>query len=202
MSRPAEFHLRARPTQQSLASMPPRRQRTRSNQAPARSLTVVASTGSYLGSGIKSQDEHGRAASQATRFRSRRPSCRPPRRIRAGADHRRSVHTARGSRRGRDGQRLPGRADRTGQAASGAEADQGRHGFAERPGPVRRRAAGPRAHGPPQHRTRLRRRQHRGQPAVLRNGARQRSADEPRRTRLLSGRIQEGFHRVSRETGL
>ena len=73
--------------------------------------------------------------------------------------------------------RLPGRADRTGQAAGGAEADQDRDGLAGGAGPVRRRAAGAGPDGPPQHRPRLRRRHHRGRPAVLRHGAGQRRAD-------------------------
>ncbi len=67
--------------------------------------------------------------------------------------------------------------DRTGQAAGGAEADQDRHGLARRAGPVRRRAAGAGRDGPPEHRPRLRRRHHRGRPAVLRDGAGQRRAD-------------------------
>ena len=66
--------------------------------------------------------------------------------------------------------------DRTGQAAGGAEADQDRHGLAGGAGPVRRRAAGAGPDGPPQHRPRLRRRHHRGRPAVLRHGAGQRRA--------------------------
>ena len=108
----------------------------------------------------------------------RRPRAgRPPRRIRRGPGHRRPVHAARRPRRGRDGHRLPGRADRAGQAAGGAEADQDRHGLAGRAGPVRRRAAGAGPDGPPQHRPRLRRRHHRGRPAVLRDGAGQRRAD-------------------------
>ena len=53
------------------------------------------------------------------------------------------------------------RANPTGQAAGGAEADQGRDGLAGGAGSVRRRAAGARADGPPQHRPRLRRRHHR-----------------------------------------
>ncbi len=71
------------------------------------------------------------------------------------------------------------RADQTatGQAAGGAQADQDRHGLARGAGPVRRRAAGAGPDGPPQHRPRLRRRHHRGRPAVLRDGAGQRRAD-------------------------
>ena len=60
---------------------------------------------------------------------------------------------------------------RAGQAAGGAEADQDRHGLARGAGPVRRRAPGAGPDGPPQHRPRLRRRHHRGRPAVLRDGA-------------------------------
>ena len=100
-----------------------------------------------------------------------RPAGRPPRRIRRGPGHRRPVHAARSPRRGGDGHRLPGRADRAGQAAGGAQADQDRHGLAGRAGPVRRRAAGAGPDGPPQHRPRLRRRHHRGRSAVLRDGA-------------------------------
>ena len=107
----------------------------------------------------------------------RRPAGRPPRRIRRGPGHRRPVHAARSPRRGGDGHRLPGRSDRTGQAAGGAQADQDRHGLARGAGPVRRRAAGAGPDGPPQHRPRLRRRHHRGRPAVLRDGAGQRRAD-------------------------
>ena len=58
-----------------------------------------------------------------------------------------------------------------GQAAGGAQADQGRDGLADRPGPVRGRAAGPGPDGPPQHRQGPRRRHDRGRPAVLRHGA-------------------------------
>ena len=65
----------------------------------------------------------------------------------------------------------------TGQAAGGAQADQDRHGLARGAGPVRRRAAGAGLDGPPQHRPRLRRRHHRGRPAVLRDGAGERRAD-------------------------
>ena len=99
------------------------------------------------------------------------PPADRPRRIRRGPGHRRPVHAARSPRRGGDGHRLPGRSDRTGQAAGGAEADQDRHGLARGAGPVRRRAAGAGPDGPPQHRPRLRRRHHRGRPAVLRDGA-------------------------------
>ena len=105
------------------------------------------------------------------------PSGRPTRRLRRRAGHRRSLHAARGPRRGRHGHRLPRRADPAGQAAGGAQADQDRHGFARRPGPVRRRAAGTGLDGPPQHRPRLRRRHHLGRPAVLRDGAGARRAD-------------------------
>ena len=106
-----------------------------------------------------------------------RSAGRSPRRIRRGPGHRRPVHAARGPRRGGDGHRLPGRSDPTGQAAGGAQADQGRHGLARGAGAVRRRAASPGPDGPPQHRPRLRRRQHRGRPAVLRDGAGERGAD-------------------------
>ena len=47
----------------------------------------------------------------------------------------------------------------------------------DRPGAVRRRTPGAGDDGPPQHRPRLRRRRHRGQPAVLRDGARPWRAD-------------------------
>ena len=87
-------------------------------------------------------------------------------------------YTAAGSpRRGRHGHRLPGGSDRTGQAAGGAQADQDRHGLAGGAGPVRRRAAGAGLDGPPQYRPRVRRRHHRGRPAVLRDGAGERRAD-------------------------
>ena len=71
------------------------------------------------------------------------------------------------------------RADQTaaGQAAGGAQADQDRYGLEGGAGPVRRRAAGAGPDGPPQHRPRLRRRHHRGRPAVLRDGAGERRAD-------------------------
>ena len=69
--------------------------------------------------------------------------------------------------------------DRTGQAAGGAQADQDRDGFAGRAGPVRRRAAGPGADGPPEHRPHLRRRPHPGRPAVLRHGAGARACRSP-----------------------
>ena len=107
----------------------------------------------------------------------RRPAGRSPRRIRRGPGHRRPVHAARSPRRGGNGHRLPGRSDSTGQAAGGAQTDQDRHGLARGAGAVRRRAAGAGPDGPPQHRPRVRRRQHRGRPAVLRDGAGERGAD-------------------------
>ena len=67
--------------------------------------------------------------------------------------------------------------DRAGQAAGGAQADQDRHGLERGAGSVRRRAAGAGVDGSPEHRPRLRRRHHRGRPAVLRDGAGEWDAD-------------------------
>ena len=122
-----------------------------------------------------------------------RPAGRPPRRIRRGPGHRRPVHAARSPRRGGDGHRLPGRADRTGQAAGGAEADQDRHGLARGAGPVRRRAAGAGPDGPPQHRPRLRRRHHRGRPAVLRDGAGRAACRSPSTATGIGSRSGPGW---------
>ena len=99
------------------------------------------------------------------------PSRRGPDGRRDRHRHRRPVHAGRGDRRGGHGLGVSGQPDRAGQAAGGAQADQDRDGFAGRAGPVRRRAAGPGADGPPQHRPHLRRRRHPGRPAVLRHGA-------------------------------
>ena len=117
-------------------------------------------------------DGRGHRRRRGGRHARRRPAGRPGRRIRPGPGHRRAVHAARSPRRGRHGHRLPGRAVPAGPAAGGAEADQGRHGLADRPGPVRRRTPGPGDDGPPQHRPGLRRRGHRRRPAVLRHGVR------------------------------
>ena len=103
--------------------------------------------------------------------RSPPPARQGPDRRRDRHRHRRPVHAGRGDRRGRHGLGLSGQPDRTGQAAGRAQADQDRHGLAGRAGPVRRRAAGPGADGPPEHRPHLRRRRHPGRPAVLRHGA-------------------------------
>ncbi len=119
----------------------------------------------------------GEHRSDATMSFDRRPAGRPPRRIRRGPGHRRPVHAARSPRRGGDGHRLPGRSDRTGPAAGGAEADQDRDGLARGAGPVRRRAAGAGPDGPPQHRPRVRRRHHGDRSTVLRDGAGERGAD-------------------------
>ena len=51
---------------------------------------------------------------------------------------------------------------RSGPPPGRPQADQGRHGLADRPGPVRRRTPGAGVDGPPQHRPGLRRRHHRG----------------------------------------
>ena len=124
-----------------------------------------------FGPGPRPRDGRGHRRRRGARHARRGPLGRPDRRIRAGPGHRRAVHAARSPRRGRDGHRLPGRAIPAGQAAGGPEADQGRHGLADRPGPVRRRTPGAGDDGPPQHRPGLRRRGHRRQPAVLRDGA-------------------------------
>ena len=70
----------------------------------------------------------------------------------------RPVQAARGDRRRRHGHRLDGRADAAGQAAGRGQAHQGRHGLAAGAGPVRGRAAGAGADGPPEHRQGARRR--------------------------------------------
>ena len=74
-----------------------------------------------------------------------------------------------------------------------AEADQGRHGLPRGPGPLRRRAAGAGADGPPQHRQGLRRRHHRGRPAVLRDGAGQRPARSPTTATTSGCRSRRGW---------
>ena len=145
---------------------------------PASAATQEATGTSVAGNASPVRNRRpGKTHRTARSPRSRAPRRPPPRRVRRGPGHRRPVHVARGPRRGGDGHRLPGRADRTGQAAGGAEADQDRHGLAGGAGPVRRRAAGAGPDGPPQHRPRLRRRHHRDRPAVLRDGAGQRRAD-------------------------
>ena len=60
-----------------------------------------------------------------------------------------------------------------------AEGHQAGHGHAAGHRPLRGRAAGPGADGPPEHRQGLRRRHHRRRPAVLRHGAGQRRARSP-----------------------
>ena len=82
-------------------------------------------------------------------------------RARRGHGHRRPVQAARGDRRGRHGRGLAGRADRAGQAAGGAQAHQAGHGLEAGAGPLRGRAAGAGADGPPEHRPGARRRHHR-----------------------------------------
>ncbi len=78
---------------------------------------------------------------------------------RAGRGHRRRpLQAPRADRRGRHGHGLDGRAARPGQAAGRPEADQARDGLQGRPGPLRGRAAGAGADGPPQHRQDPRRR--------------------------------------------
>ena len=90
---------------------------------------------------------------------------------------RRALHAARSPRRRRHGHRLSCGPDRAGQASGRAQVDQGRHGLTSRAGAVRRRATGIGRDGPPQHRPRVRRRHHRGRPAVFRDGVGVRRAD-------------------------
>ena len=143
-----------------------RRVRTRVSRNPGSDRDVRAGNASPAGTG-----DPGRHTGRHDRRGPGRPAGRRPRRVRRGPGHRRPVHAARSPRRGGDGHGLPGRADPTGQAAGGIEADQGRHGLARGAGPVRRRTPGAGLDGSPQHRPRLRRRHHRGRPALLRDGA-------------------------------
>ncbi len=108
-----------------------------------------------------------------------RPAASAPDGRRDRHRHRRPVHAGRGDRRGGHGLGVSGQPDRAGQASGGAQADQDGDGFAGRAGPVRRRAAGPGADGPPEHRPHLRRRPHPGRPAVLRHGAGARACRSP-----------------------
>ena len=91
----------------------------------------------------------------------------------------RPVQAAGADRRGRDGRRLPGRAGAAGPAAGGAEGDQAGDGHRPGGGPVRGRAAGAGADGPPEHRQGARRRGDPVGPAVLRHGAGQGRPDHP-----------------------
>ncbi len=73
----------------------------------------------------------------------------------------RPVQAAGADRRGRLRRRLHGRADAAGPPQGRPEGPQAGHGHAAGGRPLRGRAAGPGAHGPPQHRQGLRRRHHR-----------------------------------------
>ena len=85
---------------------------------------------------------------------------------------RRQVQALAADRRRGHGQRLDGRADRTGQTQGRRQADPGRaRQLDDDPRPLRGRAAGDRPHGSPAHRQAARRRHHRGRLAVLRDGA-------------------------------
>ena len=131
-----------------------------------------------LGLGRRPRDSRGRGRRQAGLHARGGPGCcRGTWRIRPRSGNRRAVHATRSPWRRRHGHRLSGRAIPAGQAAGGPEADQGRHGLADRPGAVRRRTPGAGPDGPPQHRPRLRRRRHRGQSAVLRDGVGPRRPD-------------------------
>ena len=100
------------------------------------------------------------------------PTTGLPRRPPASRAHRPLPHPP-GARRGRDGRRLRGRADRPGPAGgSRSRSCEAGHRLARGPGPVRGRAAGARGDGPRRHRQGARRRARptTGRP-VLRDGA-------------------------------
>ena len=169
-SHPGDATLRSSPASRDpdfRAERPPPRS-TRTRRAPRRSRPrcTAARTGPTGTFDRPDPDATTAAASASPRPRSQGPDGRRDRHR-----HRRPVHARRGDRRGGHGLGVSGQPDRAGQAAGGAQADQDGDGFAGRAGPVRRRAAGPRADGPPQHRPHLRRRPHPGRPAVLRHGA-------------------------------
>ena len=104
---------------------PHRRARTDLTRNPGGDRGLPCGNTSAVGTG-----DSGRQIGRRGLHARRRPAGRSPRRIRRGPGHRRPVHAARSPRRGGNGHRLPGRSDSTGQAAGGAQADQGRHGLA------------------------------------------------------------------------
>ncbi len=115
----------------------------------------------------------GGAPHDRLRERGRRPATGGPR------HGHRPVHAARADRRRRHGHRLPGRAGRAAPPTRGAEGHQAGDGLRSSPGPLRGRAAGSRADGPPQHRQGPRRRHDFRRPPLLRHGAGRGHPDHP-----------------------
>ena len=121
----------------------------------------------------------------------RRVPDRRARPVAAGRRRRRGdrpLQAAGGDRRRGHGRRLHGRADAPDPPPGGPEGHQARHGLPPGDRPVRGRAAGPGADGPPQHRPGPRRRHDRVRAALLRDGAGPRPADH----RLLRPREPAG----------
>ncbi len=94
------------------------------------------------------------------------------RRRRSGPRAHRPLPPGQPDRRGRHGPGLPGRADRAHPPLRRPEGGQAGHGHRRVRGPLRVRAPGPGADGPPGHRPRLRRRHHGARPPLLRDGVR------------------------------
>ena len=117
---------------------------------------------------------------------------------RAGHGHR-AVQAAGADRRRRHWRRLHGRAAGAGPPQGGPEGHQAGHGHPAGDRPLRGRAAGPGADGPPEHRQGARRRHDRHGPAVLRDGAGQGRADHrvlrraPAHARAAAGAVRAGL---------
>ena len=103
---------------------------------------------------------------------------RPPEPRGSGVGHR-PLQAAPGDRRGRDGRRLHGRADAPDPPQGRPEDHQAGDGLAPGVRPVRGRASGARADGPPEHSKGSRRRVHGRGPPVLRHGAGQGTTRSP-----------------------
>ena len=177
------------------SSSRPRRQVDSAEDAPATSTRPVRrrrSLAAQVEAAARSPRPSGQlsriAAPSAARRRLNRIDCRRPR------HGHRPLQAAGADRRRGHGRGVHGRAGAAGPPQGGAEGHQAGHGHAAGDRPLRGRAAGAGADGPPEHRQGARRRHDGNRPALLRDGAGPGRADHRVLRREPSARSASGWN--------